>query len=63
MSTDLDLEQRGRSVAGQGPREQLMAVGARQGRPLRVIEEAADDPCLQQPEAFLGALRAALGTS
>jgi pimeloyl-ACP methyl ester carboxylesterase len=29
---------------------------------LRVIDDAADDPALEQPEAFLTALRAALGT-
>jgi pimeloyl-ACP methyl ester carboxylesterase len=33
---------------------------ARFGWPLRVIEHCADDPPIEQPEAFLRALRAAL---
>lgn len=39
------------------------AASARHGWPLRVIEDAGDDPALEQPEAFMHALRAALGTS
>ncbi len=39
------------------------AASARYGWPLHVIEDAADDPAFEQPEAFLGALRAALGSS
>jgi pimeloyl-ACP methyl ester carboxylesterase len=39
-------------------------ASARYGWPLHVIENAADDPTLDQPEAFTAALRAALrGTS
>lgn len=38
-------------------------VGARFGWPLHVIENAADDPAFEQPNAFLEAFRAALGTS
>jgi pimeloyl-ACP methyl ester carboxylesterase/ubiquinone/menaquinone biosynthesis C-methylase UbiE len=37
------------------------AASARHGWPLHVIEDAADDPPMEQPEAFLEALRAALG--
>jgi pimeloyl-ACP methyl ester carboxylesterase/ubiquinone/menaquinone biosynthesis C-methylase UbiE len=37
------------------------ASSARHGWPLHVIEDAADDPPMEQPEAFLEALRAALG--
>jgi pimeloyl-ACP methyl ester carboxylesterase len=37
------------------------AASARYGWPLEVIEGAGDDPPLEQPEAFLRALRAALG--
>ena len=33
------------------------AASARHGWPLRVIEDAADDPPVEQPEAFLDALR------
>jgi pimeloyl-ACP methyl ester carboxylesterase len=33
------------------------------GWPLRVIEDAGDDPPMEQPEAFLRALRATLGSS
>jgi pimeloyl-ACP methyl ester carboxylesterase len=36
------------------------AASARHGWPLRVIEDAGDDPPLEQPEAFLRALRPAL---
>jgi pimeloyl-ACP methyl ester carboxylesterase len=32
------------------------AASARYGWPLHVIEEAADDPTIDQPEAFLRAL-------
>lgn len=39
------------------------AASARYGWPLHVIENAADDPPLEQPEAFLEALRVALGGS
>lgn len=39
------------------------AASARYGWPLQVIESAADDPPLEQPEAFLNALRVALGGS
>ena len=31
------------------------------GWPLHVVENAADDPALEQPEAFVGALRAVIG--
>ncbi len=31
------------------------------GWPLHVVEDAADDPALEQPEAFVGVLRAVLG--
>jgi pimeloyl-ACP methyl ester carboxylesterase len=37
------------------------AASARYGWPLHVIEDAADDPTIDQPEAFLRALRRALG--
>ncbi len=37
------------------------AASERYGWPLLVIEEAADDPARDQPQAFLRALRAALG--
>ncbi|MDN5917716.1 MAG: alpha/beta hydrolase [Pseudonocardia sp.] len=37
-------------------------AAARHGWPLHVIESAGDDPPLDQPEAFLDALRTALGT-
>ena len=36
------------------------AARARFGWPLHVIEDCADDPPIEQPEAFLRALRAAL---
>ena len=39
------------------------AASARYGWPLQVIEHAADDPPIEQPEAFVRALRAALGSS
>ncbi len=38
------------------------AAAARHGWPLHVIEGAGDDPPLDQPEAFLDALHAAIGT-
>jgi pimeloyl-ACP methyl ester carboxylesterase len=49
------------------PRHGNAAVGAerraaRYGWPLHVIEDAADDPPMDQPEAFLRALHAALET-
>jgi pimeloyl-ACP methyl ester carboxylesterase len=37
------------------------AASARYGWPLHVIELAADDPAMEQPEAFVKALRGALG--
>lgn len=37
------------------------AASARYGWPLRVIESCADDPARDQPEAFVAALRAAIG--
>jgi pimeloyl-ACP methyl ester carboxylesterase len=37
------------------------AASARYGWPLHVIENAADDPAIDKPEAFLHALRSALG--
>lgn len=37
------------------------AVSARHGWPLHVIEKCADDPVIEQPEAFLRALHVALG--
>jgi pimeloyl-ACP methyl ester carboxylesterase len=37
------------------------AASSRYGWPLHVIEHAADDPTIDQPEAFLHALRSALG--
>lgn len=39
------------------------AASAKYGWPLRVIENAGDDPPMEQPEAFLEALRPALGSS
>ena len=39
------------------------AASARYGWPLHVIENARDDPAIEQPEAFLEALRTALGSS
>jgi pimeloyl-ACP methyl ester carboxylesterase len=38
-------------------------ASTRFGWPLRVIDDAADDPALEQPEAFMTALHAALETS
>jgi pimeloyl-ACP methyl ester carboxylesterase len=39
------------------------AASARHGWPLHVIENARDDPAIEQPEAFLEALRTALESS
>jgi pimeloyl-ACP methyl ester carboxylesterase len=39
------------------------AASARHGWPLHVIERAADDPAVEQPEAFLQAMRGALGST
>jgi pimeloyl-ACP methyl ester carboxylesterase len=39
------------------------AASARHGWPLQVIENARDDPAIEQPEAFLEALRSALDNS
>ncbi|MFI6012587.1 alpha/beta fold hydrolase [Streptomyces sp. NPDC051243] len=39
------------------------AASARYGWPLHVIEDCRDDPAAEQPEAFLEALRTALGAS
>jgi pimeloyl-ACP methyl ester carboxylesterase len=38
------------------------AASARYGWPLHVIENARDEPAIEQPQAFLRALRSALGT-
>lgn len=51
-------------IWGRHDRANRLAVAetasARYGWPLHVIEDAADDPILEQPESFLSALRAAL---
>jgi pimeloyl-ACP methyl ester carboxylesterase len=39
------------------------AASARYGWPLHVVEQAADDPAVEQPEAFLRALRGVLGSA
>lgn len=39
------------------------AAGARYGWPLHVIDDCADDPPIEQPDAFLRALRATLGAN
>jgi len=39
------------------------AASARYGWPLHVIDNAADDPAMEQPEAFLRALHATLAIS
>ena len=39
------------------------AASARFGWPLHVIEQAADDPAVEQPEAFLQAVRGTLGSA
>jgi len=44
------------------PLQVAEAAGARYDWPLHVIEDAGDDPALEQPGAFLDALRAALAT-
>jgi pimeloyl-ACP methyl ester carboxylesterase len=41
------------------PLEVAESASARYGWPLHVIEEAGDDPAIEQPEAFIQALRAA----
>jgi pimeloyl-ACP methyl ester carboxylesterase len=46
----------------QVPLKVAEVASARLGWPLYVIEHAGDDPALEQPEAFLRALHAALGT-
>ena len=38
------------------------AASVRYGWPLHVIENARDDPAIEQPAAFLEALRTALGS-
>ncbi|NIP58456.1 MAG: hypothetical protein GWM92_09305 [Gemmatimonadetes bacterium] len=38
-------------------------AASRHGWPLHVIDDARDDPKLEQPEAFLGAMRRALAAS
>jgi pimeloyl-ACP methyl ester carboxylesterase len=38
------------------------AASARYGWPLHVIEDCADDPPIERPEAFVAALRTAIGT-
>jgi pimeloyl-ACP methyl ester carboxylesterase len=38
------------------------AASARYGWPLHVVEDAGDDPALDRPDAFVGALQASLGT-
>ena len=38
------------------------AASAEYGWPLHVIEDCADDPPIEQPEAFVAALRTAIGT-
>jgi len=39
------------------------AASADHGWPLQVIEDCADDPPIEQPEAFVAALRTAIGTA
>ena len=39
------------------------AASTKYGWPLRIIENAGDDPPMEQPDAFVEALRAALGSS
>ncbi|MGH9210237.1 MAG: alpha/beta fold hydrolase [Acidimicrobiales bacterium] len=43
------------------PLEVAEAASARYGWPLQVIEDTGDDPSLDQPDAYLSALHAALG--
>jgi pimeloyl-ACP methyl ester carboxylesterase len=45
----------------QTPVQTAEAVAARQGWPLHVIEDAADDPAHERPAAFLGAFHTAVG--
>ncbi len=45
------------------PLDVAAAASTRYGWPLHVIENANDAPPIEQPEAFLGALRMALGSS
>jgi len=45
------------------PLQVAESASARYGWPLHVIEHAGDDPSLEQPEAFLTALRVALETA
>lgn len=45
------------------PLQVAEAAAERYGWPLRVIENAADDPAIEQPRAFLAALHAALDAS
>jgi pimeloyl-ACP methyl ester carboxylesterase len=45
------------------PLQTAEVASARYGWPLHVIEQAADDPPLERPQAFLKALRVALGGS
>jgi pimeloyl-ACP methyl ester carboxylesterase len=45
------------------PLEIAEIASTRYGWPLHVIDDARDDPAIEQPEAFLRGLRAALGTS
>lgn len=52
----------GRHDAGV-PLQVAEAASARHGWPLHVIEDARDDPAIEQPEAFLAALGAALDGS
>lgn len=47
----------------QTPLRVAEAASVRYGWPLHVIEDAADDPAVEQPAAFVDALRAALGES
>jgi pimeloyl-ACP methyl ester carboxylesterase len=46
----------------QVPLQVAEAASARLGWPLHVIEDAGDDPALEQPQAFLRTLHATLGT-
>jgi hypothetical protein len=39
------------------------AASARHGWPLRVIDHAGDDPPMEQPAAFLAALRTVLASA
>ena len=59
MGNDADLGRQDRQVRLQTAK----AASARYGWPLHVIYNAADDPAIEQPEAFLDALYTALGSS